>query len=151
MQMLRMQRRAAKACGAPSGASNGALIDAPNGAVACDLISAFAWLFVGCLRLAFDFYPKSCNIGRASAWHYVTQSPQGRNAARVSGLWWVRGGFLYSARRLALALRFKRSSSFPLFVAYVDFCSMFCSFFVVRLYRISAFFDTKALHKHAKP
>lgn len=36
-----------------------------------------------------------CTLAYASAWHYVTQSPQGRNAARVSGLWWVRGGFSY--------------------------------------------------------
>ena len=36
-----------------------------------------------------------CTLVFASAWRYVTQLPQGRNAARVSGLFRVRGGFLY--------------------------------------------------------
>ena len=31
----------------------------------------------------------------AFTWRYVTQSPQGRNAARVSGLCRVREGFLF--------------------------------------------------------
>ena len=38
-----------------------------------------------------------CNMARASAWRYVTQLPQGRNAARVSGLFRVRGGFSISS------------------------------------------------------
>ena len=36
-----------------------------------------------------------CTLVLASAWRYVTQLPQGRNAARVSGLFRVRGGFSY--------------------------------------------------------
>ncbi len=38
-----------------------------------------------------------CTLVFASAWRYVTQLPQGRNAARVSGLFRVRGGFLISS------------------------------------------------------